>query len=146
MRWWLDENNEWSFDKIIEYVSKYDTVYIGTDSKYYSQGTVFVTAIGVYQNPCVTYWYAKTVTNTVAKQIKHRLWTEVENSIDIAWKIREKVPNIKIEVHCDINSNSKFRSFSLNKSAMGYVTGCGFVYKNKPDSWCATSCADYHTR
>ena len=146
VKWFLADEDEWSFDKIIQYVSKYDTVYVGSDSKFYSGGTKFATAIAVYQNPCVTYWYTKKRHPTMSREIKHRLWTEVENSIAIAWKIKEQLPEIKIIIHCDINSDEKWPSSTLNASAAGYVTGCGFEYKNKPGAWCATGCADYHTR
>jgi len=145
-KWFLADEGEWSFDKIIQYVSKYDTVYVGSDSKFYSSGTKFATAIAVYQNPCVTYWYTKEKQLAMTREISHRLWTEVEKSIAIAWKIKEKLPEIKIIVHCDINSDEKWPSSTLNASASGYVTGCGFEYKNKPGAWCATGCADYHTR
>jgi len=146
MRWWLDEENEWNFEDIIQYVKDFDTVYVGCDSKYYSSSTRFAVAIAVYHNPCVTYWYSKQRDANMTKEIPHRLWTEVEKSMEIATKIREKLPDIKIEVHCDINSDDKFPSSKLNQSAMGYVSGCGFVYKSKPYAWCATGCADTHTR
>ena len=146
MKWWLEENEQWEFEKILEYLKNYDTVHVGSDSKYYSQGTKFATAIAVYQNPCVTYWYTKEKQQFMTREIRHRLWTEVEKSIAIAWKIRDKLPNIKIVIHCDINSDDQFPSSVLNQSAFGYVTGCGFEYKNKPGAWCATGCADYHTR
>lgn len=146
MRWWLEQDEEWSFDRIIEYVSDFDTVYVGCDSKYYSSSTKFAIAIGVYHNPCVTYWYTKHKDPTMSREIPHRLWTEVEKAMEIAQKIRDKLPHIEIEVHCDINSDDKFPSSKLNNSARGYITGCGFVYKNKPDAWCATGCADTHTR
>ena len=146
MKWWLEENEQWEFEKILEYLKNYDTVHVGSDSKYYSQGTKFATAIAVYQNPCVTYWYTKEKQQYMTREIRHRLWTEVEKSIAIAWKIRDKLPNIKIVIHCDINSDDQFPSSVLNQSAFGYVTGCGFEYKNKPGAWCATGCADYHTR
>jgi len=146
MKWWLDDNDEWSFERIINYLKNYEVVYVGSDSKFYSHGTKFATAIAVYQNPCVTYWYTKERHPEMVREIKYRLWTEVEKSIEIAWKIREKLPNINIVVHCDINSDDRFPSSTLNSSASGYVVGCGFEYKNKPGAWCATGCADYHTR
>ena len=89
MKWWLDDNDEWNFDKILRSLENYDTVHIGSDSKYYSQGTKFATAIAVYQNPCVTYWYTKEKQPYMTREIKHRLWTEVEKSIAIAWKINQ---------------------------------------------------------
>ena len=146
MKWWLDEDDEWGWDRIIEYIKRYEEVHVGTDSKYYSHGTKFATAIAVYQNPCVTYWYAKERSNDVPREIRYRLWTEVEKSLEVAWKIRERLPDIRIVVHCDINSDERFPSSSLNQSASGYVTGSGFEYRNKPRAWCATGCADYHTR
>jgi predicted RNase H-related nuclease YkuK (DUF458 family) len=146
MQWWLEDDDEWSFDKIIDYIKRYEEVHIGTDSKYYSRGTKFATAIAVYQNPCVTYWFSKEHSTHTPRDLRYRLWTEVEKSIEVAWKIREKVPDIRIIVHCDINSDEKYLSTSLNQSAYGYVTGCGFEYRNKPSAWCATGCADFHTR
>ena len=47
MKWWLADDDEWSFEKIIKYLKNYDTVHVGSDSKYYSQGTKFATAIAV---------------------------------------------------------------------------------------------------
>ncbi len=146
MRWWLDNDNEWSFNEIIEYVKDFDTVYVGCDSKYYSSSTRFAIAIAVYHNPCVTYWYSKERDPTMTREIPHRLWSEVEKAMEVAQQIRDKLPNITIEVHCDINSDDQFPSSRLNASAMGFVTGCGFTYKNKPGAWCATGCADSHTR
>ena len=146
MKWWLAKNEEWHFEKIIAYLQNYTEVHVGTDSKYYAQGTKFATAIAVYQNPCVTYWYTKERQPAMTREITRRLWTEVEKSIEIALLIRSKLPNIKIVVHCDINSDAQFPSSTLNQSAYGYITGCGFEYKNKPGAWCATGCADYHTR
>jgi predicted RNase H-related nuclease YkuK (DUF458 family) len=146
MKWWLEDEGEWSFDQIINYVKNYDEVHVGCDSKYYSHGTRFAIAIGVYQNPCVTYWYTKVIDKTTSREINHRLWQEVEKAIQVALQIQEKLPNKKIVVHCDINSDDRFPSSSLDQSAMGYVTGCGFEYRNKPHAWCASGCADHHTR
>jgi len=146
MRWWLGKDDEWNFADIIEYIKEFDTVYVGCDSKYYSSSTRFATAIAVHHKPCVTYWYTKEKDPTMTKEIAHRVWAEVEKAIEVACRIREKLPLINIEVHCDINSDEKFPSSKLNQSAFGYVTGCGFVYRNKPNSWCATGCADTHTR
>ena len=131
MKWWLGKNEEWCFAQIIDYLSNYNEVHVGTDSKYYSQGTKFATAIAVYQNPCVTYWYTKERMPQMTREITHRLWTEVEKSITIGLSIKEQLPDIKIIIHCDINSDENFPSSTLNQSAYGYVTGCGFEYKNK---------------
>ena len=146
MKWWLDNNNEWTFENIIEYIKDFDTVYVGCDSKYYSNSTKFATAIAIYRNPCVTYWYTKEKDRKMSRDIPYRLWAEVEKAISVANMIRDKLPNIDIEIHCDINSDSRFPSNRLDNSAHGYVSGYGYTYKNKPGAWCATGCADSHTR
>ena len=146
MQWWLEENEEWTFDNVLEYLKDYDEIHVGCDSKYYSQGTKFAIAIGVYQNPCVTYWYTKSRNKDVSRDIRYRLWLEVEKAIEVAMKIQKKYPEKSIVVHCDINSDERFPSSCLNQSAQGYVTGCGFEYRNKPHAWCASGCADHHTR
>ena len=146
MRWWLEEGNEWTFDDIVDFVKDFDTVYVGCDSKYYSSSTRFAIAIAVYRNPCVTYWYTKERDPDMSRAIPHRLWSEVEKAMAVASMLRERLPNIHIEVHCDINSDESYPSSKLNQSAKGYVSGCGYTYKNKPGAWCATGCADSHTR
>ena len=144
--WWLEKDDEWTLDKILEYVKQYEVVHVGCDSKYYSRGTKFAIAIGVYQNPCVTYWYSKSTDRSMKRDIKQRLMAEVEKAIEVGWAIREKLPDIKIVIHCDINSDDNFPSSCLDQFSRGYVTGCGFEYVNKPNAWCASGCADYHTR
>lgn len=145
-RWYLDDDDEWSFDRILEYIKDFDTVFIGCDSKYYTSSTKYATAIAVYLNPCVTYWYTKEKDPNMTRSIPYRVWSEVEKAVEVANTIREKLPDINIEVHCDINSDKKFPSSTLNQSAMGYVSGCGYVYRSKPNAWCASGCADSHTR
>tara|TARA_Y100000593_G_scaffold50967_1_gene95786 strand:+ start:7805 stop:8245 length:441 start_codon:yes stop_codon:yes gene_type:complete len=146
MRWWLEKDNEWHFDDIIKYIKDFDTVYVGCDSKYHSSSTKFAVAIAVHHKPCVTYWYSKQRVNNMPREIPYRIWTEVEKSMEIAQMIRQELPDINIEVHCDINTDERYSSSKLNQFAMGYVSGCGFIYKSKPHAWCATGCADTHTR
>ena len=146
MRWWLNEGDEWSFDKIIEFVKDFDVVYIGSDSKYFSSCVRYASAIAVYRNPGVTYWYTSKREYNVPGDIRTRIWSEVNDSMSLAWKIQKALPNIKIEVHCDINSDERFASNRFDQQARGYVTGCGFSYINKPYAWCASGCADNHTK
>jgi predicted RNase H-related nuclease YkuK (DUF458 family) len=146
MRWWLEEGDEWDFEDIIKYVKDFDTIYVGCDSKYYSSSTRFAVAIAVYHNPCVTYWYSMYRDPDMVRDIPRRVWSEVEKAMEIARMIREKLPTVSIEVHCDINSDSQYPSSCLNQSAKGYISGFGFVYKAKPNAWCASQCADTHTR
>tara|TARA_Y100000593_G_C4216952_1_gene289724 strand:+ start:444 stop:884 length:441 start_codon:yes stop_codon:yes gene_type:complete len=146
MRWWLEEGIEWYFNDIIEYIREFDTVYVGCDSKYYSSSTRFAIAIAVYHKPCVTYWYTKQRDPKMTKEIPRRVWAEVEKAIEVAHMIRKELPDINIEVHCDINTDEQYPSSKLNHSAMGFVSGCGFTYRSKPHAWCATGCADTHTR
>mgnify|MGYP001408671807 CR=1 FL=1 len=96
MKWWLDDNDEWTFEDIVDYLKDFDTVYVGCDSKYYSHSTKFAIAIAVYRNPCVTYWYSKHRDHKMSREIPYRLWAEVEKAMAIAQKILEKRFGTKI--------------------------------------------------
>ena len=146
MGWWLSKEDEWSFEKIIEYLRNHDVVYVGSDSKYFSSHVRYASAIAVYRNPGVTYWYTSKRAYGVPGDISTRIWTEVNDSMELAWKIQEILPGIQVVVHCDINSDPRFASYRFNQPVRGYVTGCGFSYVNKPAAWCASGCADNHTK
>jgi uncharacterized protein len=73
-----------------------------------------------------------------------RLWKEAELSIKAAELIKDC--GKPITIHLDYNSDEKFYSNVVYKSAMGYVAGLGFDVKGKPDAWSASYTADSFVR
>ena len=66
--------------------------------------------------------------------------------IGLADEIRKIRPSLQINVHADIASNPKNKSYRIAKVAQNYITGMGFLSAVKPDAWAAASIADKLTK
>ena len=75
-----------------------------------------------------------------------QLLKETSDSIEIAMNIRNIISNANIEIHADVNSENNHNSNKYKNMVSGYITGCGFSVKVKPESFVASSIADNHTR
>jgi predicted RNase H-related nuclease YkuK (DUF458 family) len=75
-----------------------------------------------------------------------RLTEEVSKSIEIGMAIGEQVPNVKLELHLDINSDRRQTSAKMLDSMTGWVKAIGFDYKVKPYAWASSTIADIHTK
>ena len=51
-----------------------------------------------------------------------------------------------MEIHADVNFDPAHLSSKLKSTIVGYVIGCGFPCKIKPDSFVASGIADLYTR
>ena len=132
--------------EIIEELKSCEFAFVGCDSKYYQEFVVYANAICFYGKHGVNYFWAKEKHRGASRDLFSRIWGEVERAVDIGNWLKDKLPHLQIEVHADINSNPKYASNLYNKAANGYITGCGFIYRCKPDAWAATSVADWYTR
>ena len=76
--------------------------------------------------------------------IKERMLKEVSMSVEVAYAICKilNTYNVGLEVHADINTDTKFQSNVALKDAMGYIMGMGFQFKAKPYAFASSSCAD----
>jgi predicted RNase H-related nuclease YkuK (DUF458 family) len=76
--------------------------------------------------------------------IKERMITEVAKSIEIAYLLCDMLDRhgVALEVHADINTDSRFKSNTALNEAMGYIKSMGYVFKAKPDAFASSSCAD----
>ena len=147
MEIWYRDGIKYTIEDLAQILQKYDKVIIGSDSKYYRKYVKYATVVCVHTiESGVTYWYSKSKRYNVKGDIQTRIWTEVNLSMDIALSLQEYMPLGSIEVHCDINSNPKYASNRFNVGASGYVIGCGFNYKCKPDAWAASDVADWYTK
>jgi len=131
---------------IVEGLMNRDRVFVGCDSKYYRDFVVYAYAICFYGPHGINYFWAKEKHKGASRDLFSRIWGEVERAVETGNWLKENLPHLNIEVHADINSNPKFASNLYNKAAGGYITGCGFLYRCKPDAWAATSVADWYTR
>lgn len=129
--------------------SKNHKIIIGTDSVKLGYNFIFTTAICVFNDDFYDrkYFYVREkIKNDIYLDLHKRLLKETQDSINIALLIKEELSNANIEIHADVNSDSKHLSAKYNSTVTGYITGCGFKVKTKPDSFVASSIADLHTR
>ena len=136
--------------KIKSHIDNKGKVVIGTDSMLTNNRFIFVNCICLIGNTSNEHgkffykrYYNKDDQN---RNLLVRLMNETTDSLQIANDIKENFPNAKIEIHLDVNSNSKYLSHKYSSSVIGYIKGCGYDYKIKPESYAASCVADRFTR
>lgn len=121
-------------------------IHIGTDSQRYGGGIIYVTAIAYrYPSRGVHYIYTKSTIDNI-KDNWNRLWLETEMSMELAEKMSEAFPTIKLEIDMDYNDDEHFMSHRLVSAAKGWAKSCGYKVNIKPYKQIATRAADYHCR
>ena len=136
---------------ILEKVSKSKNhkIIIGTDSVKLGYNFIFTKAICVINKDYYDrkYFYYRTkIKDDSYLDLSKRLLKETTESLNLAIKIQKIVINANIEIHADVNPNSKHLSSKYKNMISGYISGCGFNVKVKPLSFVASSIADHHTR
>jgi len=129
--------------------SKNHKIIIGSDSVKLGYNFIFTNAICVINEEFYDrrYFYFRTkIKDDSYLDISKRLLKETTDSLDIAMKIKDRIHNVNIEIHADVNPNTSHMSSRYSNMISGYITGCGFDVKVKPQSFVASSIADLHTR
>lgn len=138
------------FNRIFSHIEQKGKIVIGTDSMLTNKKFIFVNAIcliGKESEQHGRFFFSRYVSKDESnKNLLVRLLKETTDSIEIANIIKEKYPRAQIEIHMDVNPSSKFLSGKYSSTVIGYILGCGYDYKIKPDSYAASSIADKHTR
>jgi len=153
--WTSGDGKRIGFDDIIGFISEHATtegkVYVGTDSHMRGNHCEFSSAIVIYSEADRkggTYFYRKQrYPRADFNQLRHRISTEVQHSIDVSCRMMEVVPNVNIEIHIDsspVASGTKTSKFS--DGLVGYAIGMGFDAKIKPEAWAASNIADKHAK
>ena len=123
------------------------TLYVGTDSQPFYRFAKFATTVCVLTHDYCGFVVKKfRVNHRFDYTVERRLMDEVHTSVLVANYLTKMQNSVSIEIHADINNNPKFRSYKCMAAAKGYVEGMGYKYVGKPNSWAASSCADWHTK
>jgi predicted RNase H-related nuclease YkuK (DUF458 family) len=119
-------------------------VCIGTDSQVKGNITDFATVIVFLREQRGGFMYIHQERTSQKMSIKERMLSEVQKSIDTAYKICDLLDlyHIELEVHADINTSPSFKSNQALHEAMGYILGMGFVFKAKPEAFASSYCAN----
>jgi len=77
------------------------------------------------------------------QSLRQRLLMEAMRSLEVAWHIDSLVPSKNIiEIHLDVNANTKFKSGRHKDELIGLVASQGYRCLIKPDAWAASGAAD----
>ena len=134
--------------------SKESTIYIGADSIRFKKGynkdgsdkwfaTYAVVIVVHYDSSNGAGISHNTVTLPDYGQLRARLLTEVQMSIDAFIAIEDVLDGRKLEIHLDVNPDPVHASNIVAKEAAGWVAGMGLVHKIKNEAWAASTAADY---
>ena len=154
MSWRDGKKNFVDYDDIIDRLKKISLledhkIIIGTDSVKVQDHWVFTKAIAIFSPDKELdrkYFYLRDMFFEDYVDLSKRLLKETSDSISLALDIKNKVENANIEIHADVSKNSINKSNKYLNYVTGYISGCGFDVKTKPDSFVASSIADNHTR
>ena len=119
-------------------------IYVGSDSQAYKTHVAYGTVIVILREGKGGFMFIRNEKGTTKIGIKERMLREVTLSVETAYGICDLLEkyNIPLEVHADINTDSKYKSNVALKEAMGYILGMGFAFKAKPYAFASSSCAD----
>ena len=147
---WHSTTIENIHNTIKQYSKKNGKVYIGSDSFIQKKFCVLSSVICLYseqERSGGIYFYSRE--NLLKKDFPtliQRLTHEATNSIELGIEISEEIPNVKLELHLDVNSDRRAASNKLADSLSGYVKASGFDCKIKPEAWAASTIADKHSK
>ena len=125
------------------------TVHVGTDSHRPKGGVShnFATVICLYeQGQGADYYFRRTTRNFHYKNLKQRMMEEVSQSIDVSIELMKYIPNNRIVVHADVNSDDRFPTFTVLNQIRSWVSSMGFNFRCKPDAWASSGVADKHAK
>lgn len=117
-------------------------LYIGTDSRNTTQ-TKFSTVLVAYHPGRGGVMLKHVHCERKIEALGERLLKEAYYSVQLAMEVAAMVPpDVRVEIHLDVNQNVKHPSARYLSSVVGLVSAQGFDYRVKPDAWCATCIAD----
>ena len=124
--------------------------YIGGDSQYNNGKVKFTVAIiMIKKGKGGRGYYKNVIPLQTTMTLPQRLFMETFKAVKVALWLNPLLESIgyKVnEIHTDLNPNPKHPSYEMVYTCLGYIKGMGFEGKAKPNSWAASSVADYKTK
>ena len=136
------------FESIKDYVSKGGIIYVGTDSMLKNDYCKFASVIAIHSNDLKVadyFFKKKSLPSKKYKVLQTKIFEEVDCSVRIANELANFFPHSQIEVHVDVGKTNRSRTRIYVDMIKGWVTGMGYLFKVKPNSW-ASYIADWHSK
>lgn len=127
---------------------KQSSIYIGCDSLVVGDNKVHYSTVVVLhrgsRNGCRV--FHKSITLPNYGSMRARLLQEVQLALEAYYQIEDVINGRHLEVHLDLNNDSKHASNIVTSEALGWVRSMGLTAKIKPDAFAATHAADRFVR
>ena len=143
--WITSSDTEISFDELLKTISKLDCeIYVGADSNPSRLPYILAVSIAIIKkNEFAKYFYVRWKPwGNEKPSIRDRLVSEVVTSCHVASRMKDVMPNRRINVHADVNPSLKTMSGKYSSELKSMIESYGFAAKIKPDSWAASWLAD----
>ena len=147
--------NDFNIDYIKEFILSHpdSKVYLGVDSQRVRKKRVrFAVVVAVHYNNNngakifhnITY---EKITDAKLSRPFMRMMTEVNKVTELYTLLEDVLIDRDFEIHLDISANEKHGSNVAHGYAKGVVWGTvGIEPTFKPNSWCASTCADKYSK
>lgn len=145
---WLDaDKNHVTMSHIVDQIRSHQTasISVGCDSHKVGGKYLFAVVVAIHIKGFGGWFFFRRKRRNEATLdiLRYRLMEEAKMSINVASEIRDLLENQRqIDVHLDINTNSKYASFPSLQPATSWVKAMGFTAVAKPDAWAASWLAD----
>lgn len=135
-----------TMDEFKDFCNEHCTeIFIGTDSQVRGQFTKFTIVVAACEEGKGGKVIARSAKVLNYPDLRTRLLQETWFSIELALELSKELDQ-QIIIHCDVNSDPKYKSGLYKNEIQGYVKGFGFDCEVKPFSWCASAAADRLTK
>lgn len=127
-------------------------IIIGCDSQVLDNKISFVVTVIVLSiGHGGIFFYNKQYVQFQSKYLlmQNRLFEETYRAVQVAKIVDELLKDTPYnvqQIHCDLNSNKKYKSNKAVAMCVGYITGNNYKAIIKPDAYAASSIADSLTR
>lgn len=124
---------------------------VGTDSKLYSDESVFVSIIFIHRVGKGARYFWRRERIKTGKAIRQRIYQETNLSLELGQKLmnrfKDALSNAKLnydfEIHVDIGKGGPTKN--MIREIVGMIQGNGFTARYKPEAYGASMVADKHT-
>jgi len=155
MRWLTGSHKPITIEEIIKIIKNHTSlggkIFLGSDSFVAKRKVIFANALCLHggELPSRYFFCREKEPSKNYKNLTARITAEASRVIVLAEKLTSKY-NIKVEdleLHLDASPPSGDGGTSkISDMLKGYVLGCGFSCKLKPEAWAAQSVADRHSK
>ena len=149
--WYDADGHLTSFNNVVNEIRKFENIgcgiYIGTDSHSRDNSYQFASTVCYHGMNYANYFYCRYKIDKVRfNNIKQRLFHEAHETIELARLLKEEIDPLNVELHFDVNSQKKFKSYVVKETVTNYANSYNFKSKIKPDSWASSFLADRYAK